>query len=119
MAADGGGQARATTGTLREGCPEFFSNGDLLFGVEKKKGSRDWRVMRMPEGAAPVALFETDQPVVALSPSRDGERVVFVTGRDAGKGRIEYRAWLRGLALGAQPIQFKLRPDEQFPTATF
>ena len=119
MAADGGGQARATTGTLREGCPEFFSNGDLLFGVEKKKGSRGWRVMRMPEGAAPVALFETDQPVVALSPSRDGERVVFVTGRDAGKGRIEYRAWLRGLALGAQPIQFKLRPDEQFPTATF
>jgi uncharacterized protein YjdB len=119
MAADGSGQARATSGTLREGSPGFFSNGDLAFGVERKKGSREWRVMRMPEGAAPVALFETDQPLVALSPSRDGERVVFVTGRDAGKGRMEYRAWLRGLALGAQPVQLKLRPDEQFPTATF
>jgi Tol biopolymer transport system component/uncharacterized protein YjdB len=119
MGVDGSGQARANTGTLREGSPEFFSNGDLLFGVEKKKGSREWRVMRMPEGAAPVALFETEQPVVSLSPSRDGERIVFVTGRDGGKGRIEYRVWLRGLALGAQPIQLKLRQDEQFPSASF
>jgi uncharacterized protein YjdB len=119
MALDGSNPARATTGALREGSPGFFSNGDLAFGVEKKKGSREWRVMRMPEGAAPIALFETDRPVVSLSPSRDGERVVFVTGRDAGKGRMEYHAWLRGLALGAQPIQLKLRPDEQFPTATF
>jgi len=119
MALDGSNQARATTGALREGSPGFYSNGDLAFGVEKKKGSREWRVMRMPEGAAPIALFETDRPVVSLSPSRDGEWVVFVTGRDAGKGRMEYHAWLRGLALGAQPIQLKLRPDEQFPTATF
>ena len=62
---------------------------------------------------------ETEQPVLALSPSRDGERVIFVTGREAGKGRTEYRVWLRGLALGAEPVPLKLRPDEQFPTATF
>jgi len=119
MALDGSGQARATTGTLREACPAFFQNGDLLFGVERGKGSREWRVMRMPEGAAPVTLFQTEQPLLSLSPSRDGDRVIFVTGREAGKGRIEYRAWLRGLALGAQPVPLKLRPGEQFPTASF
>jgi len=119
MALGGSGQARATTGTLRETCPEFFQNGDLLFGVERSKGSREWRIMRMPEGAAPVSLFQTEQPLVSLSPSRDGDRVIFVTGREAGKGRIEYRAWLRGLALGAQPVPLRLRPGEQFPTATF
>ena len=119
MALDGSGQARATTGTLRETCPAFFQNGDLLFGVERSKGSREWRIMRMAEGAAPVTLFQTEQPLVSLSPSRDGDRVIFVTGREAGKGRIEYRAWLRGLALGAQPVPLRLRPGEQFPTATF
>jgi len=119
MGLDGSGQARATTGALRETCPEFFQNGDLLFGVERSKGSREWRIMRMPEGAAPVSLFQTEQPLVSLSPSRDGDRVIFVTGREAGKGRVEYRAWLRGLALGAQPVPFRLRPNEQFPAATF
>lgn len=119
MALDGSGQARATTGILREVSPEFFSNGDLVFGVERKKGSREWRIMRMPGGSAPVSMFETEQPLLALSPSRDGERVIFVTGREAGKGRTEYRVWLRGLALGAEPVPLKLRPDEQFPTATF
>lgn len=119
MALDGSGQARATTGVLRETSPGFFPNGDLLFGVERKKGSREWRVMRMPDGAAPVALFQTEQPLLTLSASRDGERVIFVTGREAGKGRTEYRVWLRGLALGAEPVPLKLRPGEQFPTATF
>ncbi len=119
MALDGSGQARATTGVLREASPGFFPNGDLLFGVERKKGSREWRIMRMPEGAAPVALFQTEQPLLALSASRDGERVIFVTGREAGKGRTEYRVWLRGLALGAEPVPLKLRPGEQFPTAKF
>jgi uncharacterized protein YjdB len=119
MALDGSGQARAATGVLRETSPGFFPNGDLLFGVERKKGSREWRVMRMPEGAAPVALFQTEQPLLALSASRDGERVIFVTGREAGKGRTEYRVWLRGLALGAEPVPLKLRPGEQFPTVTF
>jgi len=104
---------------LRETCPEFFQNGDLLFGVERSKGSREWRIMRMPEGAAPVSLFQTEQPLVSLSPSRDGDRVIFVTGRETGKGRVEYRAWLRGLALGAQPVPLRLRPNEQFPAATF
>jgi uncharacterized protein YjdB len=119
MALDGSGQARATTGALREACPAFFQNGDLLFGVERSKGSREWRIMRMPEGAAPVSLFQTEQPLLALSPSRDGDRVIFVTGREAGKGRTEYRVWLRGLALGAQPVPLRLRPGEQLPTATF
>ena len=119
MALDGSGQTRATVGTLRQDCPGFFPNGDLLYGEERKKGSREWRVMRMPDGAAPAALFQTDQPLVSLAASRDGERVVFVTGKEAGKNRFEYRAWLRGLALGAQPAPLKLRPGEQVPTATF
>jgi uncharacterized protein YjdB len=119
MALDGSGQTRATTGMLREASPAFFPNGDLLYGEERSKGSREWRVMRMPDGAAPVALFQTDQPLVALVASRDGDRVVVVTGKEVGKGRLEYRVWLRGLALGAQPLPLKLRPGEQVPTATF
>ena len=119
MALDGSGQARATTGVLREVSPEYFPNGDLLYGQERSKGSREWRVMRMPDGAAPVALFQTEQPLLTLSASRDGERVVFVTGKDAGKGQLDYRVWLRGLALGAQPLPLKLRPGEQVSSATF
>jgi len=119
MALDGSGQARATTGVLREVSPEYFPNGDLLYGQERSKGSREWRVMRMPDGAAPVALFQTEQPLLTLSASRDGERVVFVTGKDAGKGKLDYRVWLRGLALGAQPLPLKLRPGEQVSSATF
>jgi uncharacterized protein YjdB len=119
MALDGSGQTRATAGMLREACPAFFPNGDLLYGVERKKGSREWRVMRMPDGAAPTELFQTDEPLVALATPRDGDRVVFVTGKEAGKGRIDYRVWLRGLALGAQPVPLKLRPGEQVITATF
>jgi TolB protein len=119
MALDGSGQARATTGMLRQTSPEFFPNGDLLYGEERSKGSREWRVMRMPDGAAPAALFQTDQPLVSLAASRDGERVVFVTGKEVGKGRLEYHVWLRGLALGAQPLPLKLRPGEQVPSATF
>ena len=38
MALDGSGQARATTGILREVSPEFFPNGDLVFGVERRRG---------------------------------------------------------------------------------
>ena len=91
----------------------------MLYGEERSKGSHEWRVMRKPDVAAPVALFQTDQPLVALSPSREGERVIFVTGKEAGKGKFEYRVWLRGLALGAQPVPLKLRPGEQVPTATF
>ena len=66
-----------------------------------------------------MALFQSDQPLVTLSASRDGERVVFVTGKEAGKGRLDYRVWLRGLALGAQPLPLKLRPAEQVSSATF
>jgi WD40 repeat protein/Big-like domain-containing protein len=119
MALDGSGQTRATAGMLRQGVPQYFANGDLLYGEERSKGSREWRIMRKPDGAAPVALFQTEQPLVALSPSREGERVIFVTGKEAGKGKFEYRVWLRGLALGAQPVPLKLRPGEQVPTATF
>ncbi len=119
MAIDGSGQTRAGAGLLRQACPGFFPNGDLLYGEERKKGSREWAVVRMPDGAAPAALFQTEQPLVSLAASRDGERVVFVTGKEAGKGRFDYRVWLRGLALGAQPLPVKLRLGEQVPTATF
>jgi hypothetical protein len=119
MAIDGSGQARAGAGLLRQACPGFFPNGDLVYGEERKKGSREWAVVRKPNGAAPAALFQTEQPLVSLAPSRDGERVVFVTGKEAGKGRFDYRVWVRGLALGAQALAVKLRLGEQVPTATF
>ncbi len=56
--------------------------------------------MRLPAGgAAPRRVLETDQPVVALDVSRDGERVAYVAGKlaEAGKGKSQ-------LTLRIQPL---------------
>jgi hypothetical protein len=55
---------------------------------------------------------------VAFAPSRDGERVVYVTGRP-GQAKPEYRVFLRSLSLTAVPVPLKLRSGEQIPSASF
>jgi uncharacterized protein YjdB len=115
---DGAGEARVGTGTLREASPHFFANGDVAYGVERSNGSREWRIVRVPAAGAPVPIVQTDQPLVTFSPSRDGERIVYVTGRP-GQSKPDYRVYLRGLALTALPVPLKLRPGEQIPSASF
>ncbi|HEX5386157.1 MAG TPA: LpqB family beta-propeller domain-containing protein [Gemmatimonadales bacterium] len=118
MDIDGGHASRATASALPEASPRFFPNGDLAWGVERGKGSREWRVLRMQAGGSPVPLFETDQPLAAFAPSRDGERVVYVTRR-ASRGTIESRVLVRGLARNAAPTVFPLHPGEQVASVSF
>jgi hypothetical protein len=115
-----GGEARRLTKTgARESNPRFLPSGELLYVVERGRGSR---VMRLsPGGREPVMLLETDQPVASLDVSRDGERVAYVTGRlaDVQKGKAEFRLFLHPLSPGATPTQIPLRPGEQVVSPAF
>jgi uncharacterized protein YjdB len=116
MGIDGGGEARVGTGALKEGAPAFLPGGELLYGVERSRNSREWRIMRVGAGGTPTPLFDTEQPLTGLSPSRDGDRVVLVTARGS---RPEYRVFLRGLTPAAATVPLRLRRDEQVPSARF
>jgi uncharacterized protein YjdB len=112
---DGAGERRVGVGELKEGAPAFLPSGDLLYGVERSRNSREWRILRAG-GGAPTPLFETEHPLAQLSVSRDGEQLVFVTARGS---RPEYRVYLRGLGPGAAAVPLRLRRDEQVPSARF
>lgn len=113
---DGAGETRVGTGGLKEGAPAFLPGGDLLYGVERSRNSREWRIMRAGSGGVATPLFETEHPLAQLSVSRDGEQLAFVTARG---NRPEYRVYLRGLGPGAAAIPLRLRRDEQVPSARF
>jgi uncharacterized protein YjdB len=111
---DGSGEARVAAGALREGAPAFLPGGELLYGVERSRNSREWRVVRA--GSPPAPLFDTEQPLAMLSASRDGERVIYVTARG---NRPEYRVFLRGLTPGGLAVPLRPRKGEQVPSARF
>jgi Tol biopolymer transport system component len=111
----GGGEARVGTGALKEGAPAFLPSGELLYGVERSRNSREWRIVRSGSGA-PTPLFDTEQPLLSLSTSRDGERVVYVTVRG---NRPEYRVFLRPLAPPAPAVPLRPRQGEQVSSASF
>ncbi len=116
MGIDGTGETRAGTSALKEGAPTFLPGGELLYGVERSRNSREWRVVRAAAAGPPTPLFDTEHPLVALSSSRDGDRVIYVTAR--GK-RPEYRVFLRRLAPAAPAVPLRPRQGEQVPSATF
>jgi hypothetical protein len=116
MGIDGTGETRAGTGVLREGTPTFLPGGELLYGVERSRNSREWRVVRAAAAGPPTPLFDTEHPLAALSSSRDGERVVYVTAQG---NRPEYRVFLRRLAPAAPAVPLRPRQGEQVPSATF
>ncbi len=113
---DGTGETRAGAGTLKEGAPAFLPGGELLYGVERSRNSRAWRVVRATSGAPPTPLFDTEHPLVKLSSSRGGERVLYVTARG---NRPDYRVFLRGLAPPAAAVPLRPRQGEQVPSASF
>ncbi len=119
MNADGTGQTRVTAGSLREAVPRFFPNGDLAYAVERSPGSREWRIVRLPARGAPVTLLQVEQRLVTFAPSPDGERLVYVTLRQAPGGRPEYAVYLRSLGPAAVPLALRLQPGEQVASATF
>lgn len=113
---DGTGEARVGTGVLKEGAPAFLPGGELLYGVERSRNSREWRVVRAAAGSPPTPIFDTEHPLVSLSASRDGERVIYVTARG---NKPEFRVFLRGLGPAAQALPVKTRQGEQVPSARF
>jgi uncharacterized protein YjdB len=119
MSVDGGTPRRVTRTGQRESQPRFLPNGDLIYVVERGKGSRLVRLAGT-EGE-PQTVLETDEPISGLAVSRDGRRLAYVVGRlaDAGKGKAQFRLFVRSLSAEAAPAQVTLRPGEHVLSPAF
>jgi TolB protein len=119
MPVDGGAPRRVTSTGQRDSQPRFLPNGDLIYVVERGKGSRLVRVAAA-EGE-PETVLETEEPIGGLAVSRDGRRVAYVVGRltDARKGKAQFRLFVRPLAADATPAQVTLRPGEHVLSPAF
>jgi WD40-like Beta Propeller Repeat/Bacterial Ig-like domain (group 2) len=119
MAAEGGTPRRVTRSGQRESQPHFLPNGDLIYVVERGKGSRLVRLAGT-EGE-PQTVLETEEPISGLAVSRDGRRLAYVVGRltEAGKSKAQFRLFVRSLAAEATPAQVTLRPGEHVLSPAF
>jgi Tol biopolymer transport system component/uncharacterized protein YjdB len=119
MAVDGGTPRRVTRTGQRESQPQFLPNGDLIYVVERGKGSRLVRLAGT-EGE-PQTVLETEEPISGLAVSRDGRRLAYVVGRltEAGKSKAQFRLFVRSLAAEATPAQVTLRPGEHVLSPAF
>jgi Tol biopolymer transport system component/uncharacterized protein YjdB len=119
MPVDGGSARRITRTGQRDSQPRFLPNGDLIYVVERGKGSRLVRLAGT-EGE-PQTVLETDEPISGLAVSRDGRRMAYVVGRltDAPKGKAQFRLFVRSLAAEATPAQVTLRPGEHVLSPAF
>jgi Tol biopolymer transport system component len=119
MPVDGGVPRRVTRTGQRDSQPRFLPNGDLIYVVERGKGSR---LVRLAGAAGEVeTVLETEEPIGGLAVSRDGRRVAYVVGRltDARKGKAQFRLYVRPLAADATPAQVTLRPGEHILSPAF
>jgi uncharacterized protein YjdB len=119
MAVEGGTPRRVTRSGQRESQPHFLPNGDLIYVVERGKGSRLVRLAGT-EGE-PQTVLETEEPISGLAVSRDGRRLAYVVGRltEAGKSKAQFRLFVRSLAAEATPAQVTLRPGEHVLSPAF
>jgi hypothetical protein len=119
MPVDGGAPRRVTSTGARDSQPRFLPNGDLIYVVERGKGSR--LVRRAAAEGEPETVLETEEPIGGLAVSRDGRRVAYVVGRltDARKGKAQFRLFVRPLAADAAPAQVTLRPGEHVLSPAF
>jgi dipeptidyl aminopeptidase/acylaminoacyl peptidase len=119
MPVDGGEPRRVTRTGQRDSLPRFLTNGDLIYVVERGKGSR---LVRLAGAAGePQTVLETDEPISGLAVSRDGRRVAYVVGRltDPSKGKAQFRLFVRPLGAEATPAQVALRPGEHVLSPAF
>jgi hypothetical protein len=115
MDLEGTNPRRLTKTSDREASPHFLSSGDLVFATEKK-------VLRIVAGApVPAVLLQTDQPIVAMDVSRDGERIAYVAGKlaERGRGKNQLTLRLQALTRGSTPLSVPLRPGEQVLSPSF
>jgi hypothetical protein len=119
MGVDGGTPRRVTRTGQRESQPRFLPNGDLIYVVERGKGSRLVRLTGT-EGE-PQTVLETEEPISGLAVARDGRRLAYVVGRltEAGKSKAQFRLFVRSLAAEATPAQVTLRPGEHVLSPAF
>jgi hypothetical protein len=112
---------RITDNAERELLPRFFPNGDLLYAVERGRGKSARVVRRAPAATESTKLFDTDQPLVALSLSRDGTTMAYVVGKilDPTNARAKFTLYLRPTTVDATPVAVPLRLDEQIASVSF
>jgi Tol biopolymer transport system component len=115
MDLEGTNPRRLTRTGDHKASPHFLPSGDLVFATEKK-------VLRIVSGApVPAVLLQTDQPIVAMDVSRDGERIAYVAGKlaEAGRGKNQLTLRLQALTRGSTPLSVPLRPGEQVLSPSF
>jgi uncharacterized protein YjdB len=115
MDLEGTNPRRLTKTSDREASPRFLSSGDLVFATERK-------VLRIVSGApVPAVLLQSDQPIVAMDLSRDGERIAYVAGKlaEGGRGKNQLTLRLQALTRGSTPLLVPLRPGEQVLSPSF
>ena len=119
MPVDGGAARRITRTGQRESQPRFLPSGDLIYVIERGRGSRLLRATGGEE--EPETVLETDEPIGGLAVSRDGRRVAYVVGRltAASRGRAQFRLFVRPLAPDATAAQVTLRPGEHVLSPAF
>jgi uncharacterized protein YjdB len=119
MAVEGGAHRRITRTVQRDSQPRFLPNGDLIYVVERGRGSRLVRLAGA-EGE-PETVLETGEPIGGLAVSRDGRRVAYVVGRltDVSRSKAQFRLFVRRLVPDATAAQVTLRPDEHVLSPAF
>ena len=115
MDLEGTNPRRLTKSGDRKTSPHFLPSGDLVFATERK-------VLRIVSGApVPAVLLQTDQPIVAMDVSPDGERIAYVAGKlaEGGRGKNQLSLRLQALTRGSTPLSVPLRPGEQVLSPSF
>jgi Tol biopolymer transport system component len=122
MNLDGSNQRRLTKGSARETSPRFRRNGDLFYVVERGGSSKGSKLLRMTtSGGGTSQVLQTEDPIISLTVSRDGERLVYLVGRakEPGRGQVESGLYLFSLAPGTGPVPIPLQAGEQVLTPSF
>jgi hypothetical protein len=115
MDLEGTNPRRITKSSDRESSPHFLSSGDLVFATER-------RVLRIVSGApVPAVVLQSDQPIVAMDVSGDGERIAYVAGKlaEGGRGKNQLTLRLQAPTRGSIPLPVPLRPGEQVLSPSF
>jgi hypothetical protein len=115
MDLEGTNPRRITKSSDRESSPHFLSSGDLVFATERK-------VLRIVSGApVPAVVLQSDQPIVAMDVSGDGERIAYVAGKlaEGGRGKNQITLRLQAPTRGSVPLTVPLRPGEQVLSPSF